>query len=111
VSGLAGTVRFAWPDDGTLSEGTGHVTHVAVGEDGRPGLIVRWSGPLGTRDSYVAHAEWLARDGIPLTAFGVSVEAVGAAWSGDVREVGAWHAEAPAGSGWWDGKSPRRRAA
>lgn len=106
--GVAGTVRFIWPG-GYVSEGTGQITFVSIGEDGNPGLYVRWAGhrPGATRwtqDSYCPRAEWLSRDGEALTPFRVSMEWAGCYWTGDVRETAAWHAEAPDTSGWWDGR-------
>lgn len=103
---IAGTVRVIWPDDGTLSDATGTVDHAAIRDsDGQPALLVRWD---DGRTTSVADVSWLARGGVPLTPFGVSIEAFGCAWWGDVREVAAWHAEAPGTSGWWSWKTPAR---
>jgi hypothetical protein len=38
--------------------------------------------------------------------FTASVISFGCAWSGDVRETAAWHAEQPGRSGWWDALAP-----
>jgi hypothetical protein len=113
----------------------GTVVHVSCGEDGRLGFDVWWDRPspqeclaLGWHEggprwsSHVDHAAWLAgedvkrdadgwviEDSLPDPAvanFTASVISFGCAWSGDVRETAAWHAEQPGRSGWWDALAP-----
>lgn len=91
----------------------GTVTGAGCDESGRMWLSVRWD---SGREACMVRPHWLVpedaacdgdgylKDPPPdpaLADFLASVARYGCAWSGDTREVSAWHAEDPGRSGWW----------
>ena len=67
MSLLGAKVRFLWPDDGTTADSLGEIVHVSWGDDGVPGLDVRWQPPAHPRLTFVRDPSWLVtEDGQPL---------------------------------------------
>lgn len=97
-----------------MFECAGTVTSAGCDERGRMWLDVRWDSGM---EAAMIRPHWLVpedaacdgdgylKDPPPdpvLADFLASVARYGCAWSGDTREVSAWHAEDPERSGWWE---------
>jgi hypothetical protein len=98
---------------GYVFDCAGTVTSAGCDERGRMWLTVRWD---SGREATMIRPHWLVPEDAPRDDGGclacpppdaepanflASVARYGCAWSGDAREVSAWHAEDPDRSGWW----------
>jgi hypothetical protein len=92
----------------------GTVTSAGCDERGRMWLSVRWDSGM---EASMVRPCWLVPEDAARDAGGylkepppdpgvadflASVARYGCAWSGDMREVSAWHSEDPGRSGWWE---------